>query len=155
LATDQAAQVTNALRESFFYAAQVRRPAPLPNPSEVAWEALRSAIRAQGISTIGLAKVSSLAIDNCMAPSDLTLDWTSKAAAQMDTPKRTAFAIQLRKLDNLLGTPDLATMLYAEPISALPDLRKHGKIEPPADIIAAVDDITVCGAPLPHLQLSA
>lgn len=142
MATDQAAQVTNALRESFFYAAQVRRPAPLPNPSEVAWEALRSAIRAQGISTIGLAKVSSLAIDNCMAPSDLTLDWTSKAAAQMDTPKRTAFAIQLRKLDNLLGTPDLATMLYAEPISALPDLRKHGKIEPPADIIAAVDDIT-------------
>jgi hypothetical protein len=142
LATDQAAQVTDALREIFFYAAQVRRPAPLPNPSEVAWEALRSAIRAQGISTIGLAKVSSLAIDNCMAPSDLTLDWTSKAAAQMDTPKRTAFAIQLRKLDNLLGTPDLATMLYAEPISALPDLRKHGKIEPPADIIAAVDDIT-------------
>ena len=87
LATDQAAQVTDALREIFFYAAQVRRPAPLPNPSEVAWEALRSAIRAQGISTIGLAKVSSLAIDNCMAPSYLTLDWTSKAAAQMDTPK--------------------------------------------------------------------
>jgi len=134
----QEMEVTNTLREVFFAAALVRRP----DPAAVAWEALRTAIRGQGISTIGLAKVSSLAIDDSKAPVDLTLEWATKKAAQMDQKKRAEFTIHLRKLDSLLSISDLAPILYAEPISAVPDLRKRGKIEPPEEIMRETDAVT-------------
>ena len=134
----QEMEVTDTLREVFFAAALVRRP----DPSAVAWEALRTAIKDQGISTIGLAKVSSLAIDDSKAPVDLTLEWATKKAAQMDQKKRAEFTIHLRKLDSLLSILDLAPILYAEPISAVPDLRKRGKIEPPEKIMRETDAVT-------------
>ena len=60
----------------------------------------------------------------------------------MDQKKRAEFTIHLRKLDSLLSILDLAPILYAEPISAVPDLRKRGKIEPPEKIMRETDAVT-------------
>ena len=46
------------------------------------------------------------------------------------------------KLDSLLSIPDLATMLYAEPIGPLPDLARGRKNEPPVQIIRQTDAVT-------------
>lgn len=87
----QATEVTNALREVFFSAAMVRRPAPLQDPVKVAWESLRTAIRAHGISTIGLAQVSGPAIADGKMPANLTFDWAAATATKMDQRQKVRF----------------------------------------------------------------
>lgn len=138
----QQAQVTDALREVFFMSALVCRPIPVSDPAEVAWSALRAAMKAQGIRTMGLADISGPAIDDGKAPNDLSLDWGIDAATKMVLHKRTKFSMQLHKLDSLLSIPDLATMLYAEPIGPLPDLARGRKNEPPVQIIRQTDAVT-------------
>lgn len=51
--------------------------------------------------------------------------------------------MQLRNLNGLLSITNLAPLLYAEPIGALPDLRKRGKIEPPEEIMHQLDAVAV------------
>ena len=50
--------------------------------------------------------------------------------------------MQLRKLDSMLGNLEFAHLLYATPISALPDGRKRGKIEPPKAMLREMDAVT-------------
>ncbi len=135
----QEAQVTDALREVFFAAAQFQKVAD-SDPVTVVWGALRIAIQAQGISTIGLGRVATPATNDGLVPLDLTPAWAVATAARMDYRTRAKFADALRKIDGLLNIPDLAPLLYAERISVLPDARKHGKIDRGSEEIISLDD---------------
>lgn len=133
-------QVTGTLQEVFFAAAQPQK-LPDPDPVAVAWKVLRTATQAQGISTIGLNKVAAPATDDCLAPLDLTPAWAAETAARMDFRTRAKFADALRKVDGLLHTPALASLLYAEPISGLPDARKRGRIDPPEAMLCELERV--------------
>lgn len=135
-------QIVTALREVFFAAVQLRAPDPLFDPAALDWETLRTAIRAQGLRWMGLSKVATASINDGLAPVDLTPGWATATAAGMDFRTRAKFAFGLRQLDSLLGTPELAELLYALPISALPDARKRGKLEPPAEMLCEADTAT-------------
>lgn len=135
------AQVTDVLREVFFAAAAQHQKAVEPDPIAVAWKTLRTTAQAQGVSTIGLNKIASPATDDGMAPQDLTPAWAAATAERMDYRSRAKFADALRKIDGLMHIPDLAPLLYAEPISALPDARKQGKIDPPEAMLCELESV--------------
>ncbi len=137
----QAAQVTDALREVFFTAAVQLQTTVEPDPAAVAWIALRTAVRAQGVSTIGLNKVAARATDDDLPPTNLTPAWAAATAARMDYRERAKFADALRKIDSLLYIPALVSLLYVEPISALPDARKNGRIDPPKEMLCELENL--------------
>ena len=141
LASAQWAQVTDALREISFAAAAQLEKAVDHDPVAVAWRTLRTASQAQGISTIGLNRIASPATDDGLVPQDLTPAWAAATAERMDHRSRAKFASSLRKIDSLMHIPDLALLLYPEPISALPDARKQGKIDPPEAMLCELESI--------------
>ncbi|MEY8841325.1 hypothetical protein AB9K41_20040, partial [Cribrihabitans sp. XS_ASV171] len=107
----QEAQVNRALQQIFFAAARIRIAVD-PDPICLAWNALRMAIRTEGISTTGLNKIAARATDCGLALQDLTLEWSRATAGRMNHVKRAKFSGVLRKLDGLLSNESLAPLLY-------------------------------------------
>ncbi|MCP1168897.1 hypothetical protein [Limimaricola litoreus] len=142
LSAEQHAEIHAALREIYCAAAQTRYTGRAVDPADMAWQTLRTALQAQGLTTRELCRVATPATNDGLGPADLTPAWATATAAQMDHRTRAKFAIQLRNLDGLLGNPKLAPLIYAAPIGPLRDGRKHGKIEPPEAIMREMDAVT-------------
>lgn len=139
LEPDQETQIINTLRQVFFAASVQPDKTPEPDPVIENWKILRAEAQARGFSTVGLNKVATQAIEDGMIPQNLTPAWAAATAARMSTSTRAKFAHTLRKLDDLKRIPDMSELLYAEPISVLPDARKKGKIDPPKAILRELD----------------
>jgi hypothetical protein len=136
----QEAQVTDALREVFFAAAQIQRTAER-DPVTVAWEALRAAVRSQDYSPRKLSAVIRPATRDGVLPSDITREWALNTAKTMTRARRAKYAAALRDLDRWRDNPALAPLLPAEAIGSLPDARKGGKREPPKEMLQEVANL--------------
>ena len=140
LSADQLTQVNAALATAA--RAAKAPPSPRPSPAKTAWRKLRKIAQKQGVSTLGIGKVETQAIQDDRLPVTIDRNWAIETSESFSyLSQRAKFQMALRTLDRMLDEPLLAPLLYPEKFGSMPDRRKRGALDMPDTVARELENL--------------